>query len=92
MSDEGGLAGVEFDDLLREVLARVRGVLDEQVRLRLLLDAVVRIELLTADAASARGARLSRGSASPPVAGALRVLLGARREGRAKRGGDASDA
>jgi signal transduction histidine kinase len=35
------LAGVEFDDLLREVLGRVQGVLDEQARLRLLLDAVV---------------------------------------------------
>ena len=36
-----GLEGVEFDDLLREVLTRVDGVLDEQARLRLLLDAVV---------------------------------------------------
>jgi signal transduction histidine kinase len=35
------LADVEFDDLLREVLGRVQGVLDEQARLRLLLDAVV---------------------------------------------------
>ncbi len=35
------LGDVEFDDLLREVLARVEGVLDEQARLRLLLDAVV---------------------------------------------------
>ena len=41
MADEGGLADVEFDDLLREVLNRVHGVLDEQARLRLLLDAVV---------------------------------------------------
>lgn len=41
MSDDGGLAGAEFDDLLREVLTRVHGVLDEQTRLRLLLDAVV---------------------------------------------------
>jgi signal transduction histidine kinase len=45
-TDPGGdpcaaLAGVEFDDLLREVLDRVQGVLDEQARLRLLLDAVV---------------------------------------------------
>jgi two-component system, NarL family, sensor histidine kinase DevS len=36
-----GLSDVEFDDLLREVLGRVQGVLDEQARLRLLLDAVV---------------------------------------------------
>ena len=41
MTDEEGLAGVEFDDLLREVLNRVHGVFDEQDRLRLLLDAVV---------------------------------------------------
>ncbi|MBJ7359315.1 GAF domain-containing protein [Nocardioides sp.] len=41
MSDHEGLADVEFDELLREVLARVHGVLDEQARLRLLLDAVV---------------------------------------------------
>ena len=36
-----GLAEVELDTLLREVLTRVQGVLDEQDRLRLLLDAVV---------------------------------------------------
>jgi signal transduction histidine kinase len=41
VTDEEGLAGVDFDDLLREVLARVHGVLNEQARLRLLLDAVV---------------------------------------------------
>ena len=41
MADEAGLERVEFDDLLREVLARVHGVLDEQARQRLLLDAVV---------------------------------------------------
>ena len=39
--DSGSLGEVEFDDLLREVLSRVQGVLDEQARLRLLLDAVV---------------------------------------------------
>src|SRR4051795_7853304 len=38
---EAALDDVEFDDLLREVLGRVQGVLDEQARLRLLLDAVV---------------------------------------------------
>ena len=41
MADEAGLERVEFDDLLREVLTRVHGVLDEQDRQRLLLDAVV---------------------------------------------------
>jgi signal transduction histidine kinase len=35
------LYDVEFDELLREVLDRMHGVLDEQARLRLLLDAVV---------------------------------------------------
>jgi len=35
------LHDVEFEDLLREVLDRMHGVLDEQARLRLLLDAVV---------------------------------------------------
>ncbi|WP_328505272.1 squalene/phytoene synthase family protein [Streptomyces sp. NBC_00391] len=50
-----------------------------------LLDAVIRIELLTANAALRRGARLLRGSASPPAAGTLRVLLGARRRARGER-------
>ncbi|WP_182523692.1 GAF domain-containing sensor histidine kinase [Nocardioides dongkuii] len=36
-----GLAEADFDELLREVLGRVHGVLDEQTRLRLLLDAVM---------------------------------------------------
>jgi signal transduction histidine kinase len=41
--EEAALASASFDDLLREVLGRVHGVLDEQERLRLLLDAVVAI-------------------------------------------------
>lgn len=52
-----------------------------------LVDAVIRIELLTADAAFTRGARLLRGSASPPLPGTLRVLLGARRRARGERRG-----
>ncbi|MCW2797955.1 GAF domain-containing protein [Nocardioides sp.] len=36
-----GLSDTGFDDLLREVLNRVHGVLDEQARWQLLLDAVV---------------------------------------------------
>src|SRR3954454_22706998 len=52
---EPALAGVEFDDLLREVLARVEGVLDEQARLRLLVDAVVTMAAdLTLDGVLAR--------------------------------------
>ncbi|RYB88401.1 GAF domain-containing protein [Nocardioides glacieisoli] len=39
--DEPALGAVAFDDLLREVLARMDGALDQQARLRLLLDAVV---------------------------------------------------
>src|SRR3954468_14482923 len=49
------LGDVEFDDLLREVLNRVEGVLDEQTRLRLLLDAVVTMAAdLTFDSVLAR--------------------------------------
>ncbi|MEV7431332.1 GAF domain-containing protein [Nocardioides sp. NPDC092400] len=39
--DPSDLGSAAFDDLLREVLDRVRGAIDEQDRLRLLLDAVV---------------------------------------------------
>ncbi|WP_206422598.1 sensor histidine kinase [Nocardioides pantholopis] len=40
-TNPSGLGDASFDQLLREVLSRVDGVLDEQERLRLLLDAVV---------------------------------------------------
>jgi two-component system, NarL family, sensor histidine kinase DevS len=50
-----GLGEAEFDELLREVLSRVEGVIDEQVRLRLLLDAVVTMAAdLTLDGVLAR--------------------------------------
>ncbi len=39
--DRPKVTDADFEDLLREVLARVNGALDEQARLRLLLDAVV---------------------------------------------------
>jgi signal transduction histidine kinase len=53
--DAYALGDVEFDDLLREVLNRVQGVLDEQARLRLLLDAVVTMAAdLTLDGVLAR--------------------------------------
>ncbi|MET8976576.1 squalene/phytoene synthase family protein [Streptomyces sp. NPDC004539] len=52
---------------------------------RPLLGALVRIELLTADAAMRRGTRLLRGPASPSPAGALRVLSNARRDRRTSR-------
>ncbi len=49
------LAGADVDELLREVLSRVEGVLDEQARLRLLLDAVVTMAAdLTLDGVLAR--------------------------------------
>jgi GAF domain-containing protein len=49
------LSEVEFDELLREVLGRVQGALDEQARLRLLLDAVVTMAAdLTLDGVLAR--------------------------------------
>src|SRR6185436_906840 len=52
MSD---VEGADFEDLLREVLARVNGALDEQARLRLLLDAVVAMAAdLTLDGVLAR--------------------------------------
>ncbi|MCH5676828.1 squalene/phytoene synthase family protein [Streptomyces gilvus] len=47
-----------------------------------LMEAVVNIELLTANAALARGAQLLHSSASPPVGGSLRVMLAARRRAR----------
>lgn len=50
-----------------------------------LFEAVVEIELLTADAALAHGTRLLRGSVSPPIVGSLRVMLGARRRTRRQR-------
>jgi DNA-binding NarL/FixJ family response regulator len=40
-ASDPGLRDVDFDHLLREVLNRVHSALDEQERLRLLLDAVV---------------------------------------------------
>ena len=49
------LGDVEFDAMLREVLGRVQGALDEQARLRLLLDAVVTMAAdLTLDGVLAR--------------------------------------
>ncbi|MFF4276351.1 squalene/phytoene synthase family protein [Streptomyces sp. NPDC001536] len=46
---------------------------------RALLSAVIDIELLTADAAAARGTALLNGSASPSLPGTLRVLRNARK-------------
>jgi signal transduction histidine kinase len=55
------LSGVDFEDLLREVLGRVNGALDEQARLRLLLDAVVSMAAdLSLDGVLARIVEISR--------------------------------
>ena len=53
--------GADFDELLREVLARVKGAIDEQARLRLLLDAVVTMAAdLTLDGVLARIVEIAR--------------------------------
>ena len=55
------VAGADFEDLLREVLARINGALDEQARLRLLLDAVVSMAAdLTLDGVLTRIVEISR--------------------------------
>ena len=59
--DRSTVTGADFEDLLREVLARVNGALDEQARLRLLLDAVVSMAAdLTLDGVLARIVEISR--------------------------------
>ena len=69
------LDDVEFDDLLREVLNRVQGVLDEQARLRLLLDAVV---TMAADLTPRRRALPDRGDRQHPGRRPVRRARGAR--------------
>ena len=61
---DAGLERAAFDDLLREVLTRVHGVLDEQERLRLLLDAVV---AMASDLSLDGGLRRIVSNASGPV-------------------------
>ena len=65
MSDRAERASItdaEFEDLLREVLNRVNGALDEQARLRLLLDAVVSMAAdLSLDGVLARIVEIARG-------------------------------
>lgn len=61
MPDRDTVAGADFEDLLREVLNRVKGVLDEQERLRLLLDAVVSMAAdLSLDGVLARIVEIAR--------------------------------
>ncbi len=54
------VSGADFELLLREVLDRVNGALDEQARLRLLLDAVVSMSALTLDGVLAKIVEISR--------------------------------
>ncbi len=59
--DRATVEGADFEELLREVLARVNGALDEQARLRLLLDAVVSMAAdLTLDGVLTRIVTISR--------------------------------
>jgi signal transduction histidine kinase len=75
------LGGAGFDDLLHEVLDRVHGVLDEQARWRLLLDAVVTMAAdLSLDGLLARIVQIATRLADADYA-ALGVL-GAGRERR----------
>lgn len=61
MPERAIVAGAEFEDLLQEVLSRVKGALDEQARLRLLLDAVVTLAAdLTLDGVLARIVAIAR--------------------------------
>ncbi|MCW2854127.1 MAG: hypothetical protein JWM84_3791, partial [Nocardioides sp.] len=70
-----------FDDLLREVLSRVHGVLDEQARWQLLLDAVVTMAAdLTLDGLLARIVRIAS-----DLAGAQYAALGVLGDGPGKR-------
>jgi signal transduction histidine kinase len=75
------LAETGFDDLLREVLTRVHGVLDEQGRWQLLLDAVVTMAAgLTLDALLARIVAIAA-----DLAGASYAALGVLGDGPDKR-------
>ncbi len=77
-SSDPSLAAVEFDELLREVLGRVHGVLDESERLRHLLDAVVAVSSeLSLDAVLARIV-----SAASNLLGARYAALGVLTEAR----------
>ena len=81
MEDRATIAGADFEDLLREVLNRVNGALDEQERLRLLLDAVVSMAAdLSLDGVLARIVEIARGLTGANYA-ALGVLNSAPRKG-----------
>jgi signal transduction histidine kinase len=77
MGDRETVAGADFEDLLREVLSRVNGSLNEQERLRLLLDAVLAIAAdLSLDGVLARIVESARG-----LTGANYAALGVLKRG-----------
>jgi signal transduction histidine kinase len=81
--DDAGrpLQGVEFEDLVGEVLERMRGVLDQQARLRLLLDAVVALAAdLSLDSVLSRIVAIAS-----RLVGARYAALGVLREGPGRR-------
>jgi signal transduction histidine kinase len=79
--DRTTVGDADFEELLREVLARVNGALDEQARLRLLLDAVVTMAAdLTLDGVLARIVEISRHLTGAQYA-ALGVLNSGPRKG-----------
>jgi signal transduction histidine kinase len=74
------MSDVDFEDLLHEVLNRVNGALDEQERLRLLLDAVVSMAAdLSLDGVLARIVEIARG-----LTGANYAALGVLNSGTEK--------
>jgi signal transduction histidine kinase len=79
--DRTTVAGADFEELLREVLARVNGSLEEQARLRLLLDAVVSMAAdLSLDGVLARIVEIARHLTGAQYA-ALGVLNSGPRKG-----------
>ena len=79
--DPAGIAAADFEDLLREVLNRVNGALDEQARLRLLIDAVVSMAAdLSLDGVLARIVEIAR-----ELTGARYAALGVLGSGPGKR-------
>ncbi len=81
MEERETVRGADFEELLREVLSRVNGALDEQERLRLLLDAVVSMAAdLSLDGVLTRIVEISRELTGAQYA-ALGVLASGPRRG-----------
>lgn len=79
-AESRGLTGADFEDLVREVQARMQGAMDQQARLTLLLDAVVSMAAdLTLDGVLARIV-----SAASRLADAKYAALGVLGDGEGK--------